>query len=143
VDNVSKLTWQQYVTTFPQQGAQFTQPIAASYCASVGMRLPTQNEALTVAANNYASCAFPNPWTTWTLTPVPGEDGRAYFVSSAGVSSSQIIVNSPGWALCVSGASVTPQALTRLLPAKRTAQGTSRAMQAPLSSLPTTQSSIR
>jgi hypothetical protein len=67
------------------------------------MRLPTQSEALSIAGNNYASCAFPNPWTTWTSTAVPNEAGRAYFVSSAGVSSSQIIVNAPGWALCVSG----------------------------------------
>ena len=105
-DNLSTLVWQQYVTTFPQQGAQFTQPIDASYCASVGMRLPTQAEALTISASNYASCAFPNPWTTWTSTPVPGQDGRAYFVSSSGVSSSQIIDNAPGWALCVSGTAV-------------------------------------
>ncbi|WP_176065814.1 discoidin domain-containing protein [Anaeromyxobacter diazotrophicus] len=103
VDNVTRLTWQQYVTTFPQQGAQFTQPIAEQYCASLGMRLPSQAEALAIAGSNYASCAFPFPWTTWTTTPVPGEDGRAYFVSSAGVSSSQIAVNAPGWALCVSG----------------------------------------
>jgi beta-galactosidase len=103
LDNLTKLTWQQYVTTFPQQGAQFTQPIAASYCASVGMRLPTQSEALSIAGSNYASCAFPNPWTTWTSTGVPSDAARAYFVSSAAVSSSQIIVNSPGWALCVRG----------------------------------------
>ena len=113
VDNMTKLTWQQYATTFAQQGAQFTQPVAASYCTSIGMRLPTQAEALSVAAGNYASCAFPNPWTTWTSTPVPNESGRAYFVSSAGVSSSQIIVNSPGWALCVSGTAATPLQASR------------------------------
>ena len=116
VDNVTKLTWQQYVTTFPTQGAQFTQPIAAQYCQSVGMRLPTQAEAQTIAANNYAACAFPNPWTTWTSTGVPGDSTRAWFVSSAGVSSSQIIDNSPGWSLCVSGTQqASPQALQKLL----------------------------
>jgi len=36
----------------------------------------------------------------------PRVDGRAYFVSSSGVSSSQIIDNAPGWALCVSGTAV-------------------------------------
>ena len=117
VDNVTKLTWQQYVTTFPTQGAQFTQPIAAQYCTSVGMRLPTQAEAQTIASNNYASCGFPNPWTTWTSTGVAGDSTRAYFVSSAGVSSSQIVDNSPGWALCVSGTQqASPQALQKLLP---------------------------
>ena len=116
VDNVTKLTWQQYVTTFPTQGAQFTRPIAAQYCTSVGMRLPTQSEALTIANNNYASCAFPNPWTTWTSTDVPNDPTRAWFVSSAGVSSSQIIDNSPGFALCVSGTQqASPQALQKLL----------------------------
>jgi hypothetical protein len=116
VDNVTKLTWQQYVTTFPTQGAQFTRPIAAQYCTSVGMRLPTQTEALTIANNNYASCAFPNPWTTWTSTDVPNDPTRAWFVSSAGVSSSQIIDNSPGFALCVSGTQqASPQALQKLL----------------------------
>jgi len=126
VDNLTKLTWQQYVTTFTQQGAQFTQPIAASYCASLGMRLPTQAEALTVAGSNYASCAFPNPWTTWTSTAVTGESGRAYFVSSAGVSSSQIVDNSPGWALCVSGTQQASPSLVRQLIA-RTAKSSSSA----------------
>jgi hypothetical protein len=124
VDNVSGLTWQQYVTTFPQQGAQFTQPIAASYCQSVGMRLPTQNEALTIAANNYATCGFPNPWTTWTSTPVAGQDGRAYFVSSTGVSSSQIVDNSPGWALCVGGPPMSAATLNKLLPRKSSTTST-------------------
>jgi hypothetical protein len=96
VDKLTKLTWQQYVTTFPTQGAQFTQPIAAQYCTSVCMRLPTQAEALTIAKDNDASCAFPNPRTTWTSTGVPGDASRAWFVSSAGTSSSQIVDNSPG-----------------------------------------------
>ena len=111
-DNLSNLTWQQYVTTFTAEGAQFTQPIAAQYCSSVGMRLPSQNEAQTVAGTNYSSCAFPDPWTTWTTTAVPGQAGRAYFVSSDGTSSSQIIDNSPGWALCVSGQSLAAPAIT-------------------------------
>ncbi|MCK9689028.1 discoidin domain-containing protein [Scleromatobacter humisilvae] len=116
IDNVTKLTWQQYVTTFPTQGAQFTQPVAAQYCTSVGMRLPTQTEALTIANSNYAQCAFPNPWTTWTSTGVAGDATRAYFVSSAGVSSSQIIDNSPGWSLCVSGTQqASPQTVQQLL----------------------------
>jgi hypothetical protein len=112
VDTSTKLTWQQYVTTFPQQGAQFTQTIAAQYCTSQGMRLPSVAEAQTIATSNYAACAFPNPWTTWTSTGVPGDATRAYFMSSAGVQSSQIVDNSPGWALCVSGTQqASPQSL--------------------------------
>jgi hypothetical protein len=112
LDNITKLTWQQYVTTFPQQGAQFTQTVAAQYCTSQGMRLPTVAEAQTIATNNYAACAFPSPWTTWTTTGVAGDATRAYFMSSAGVQSSQIIDNSPGWALCVSGTQqASPQSL--------------------------------
>jgi hypothetical protein len=128
VDNVTKLTWQQYVTTFPTQGAQFTQPIAAQYCTSVGMRLPTQTEALTIANSNYAQCAFPNPWTTWTSTGVAGDATRAYFVSSAGVSSSQIIDNSPGWSLCVSGTQqASPQTVEQLLKRVETSTAVQRA----------------
>ncbi|MFC0403373.1 discoidin domain-containing protein [Paraburkholderia rhizosphaerae] len=102
-DNVSGLTWQQLATTFPGQGAQFTQVIAKQYCASVNMRVPTQNEALTVAGANFSSCAFPGPWTTWTTTADPGQADRAFTVSSVGESVSQIIDNTPVAALCVSG----------------------------------------
>ncbi|ASG25222.1 immunoglobulin I-set domain protein [Nitrospirillum viridazoti] len=120
VDNVSGLTWQQYVTTFTQAGAQFTRPVAEQYCASVGMRVPTQDEALTIAGNNYSACAFPNPWTTWTETDVAGETDRSYFVSSAGQSSSQITDNSPGWALCVVGKPLAAPTITAQ-PANQTA----------------------
>lgn len=111
-DNVSHLQWQQYVTTFAAQGAQFTQPVAAQYCASVGMRLPTQAEALTIAGANYAQCAMPTPFGTWTTTPVPNDSTNAYFVFSTGASVSAIIDNTPGWALCVSGAATPPPVIT-------------------------------
>lgn len=104
-DNASKLVWQQYYTTFPQQGAQFTQTVAQSYCSAVGMRLATQAEAMTIARANYNSCAFPSPWSTWTSTPVPDNAGDAYFVSSSGQTWAGITDNTPGWAVCVSGAS--------------------------------------
>ncbi|CAD6547052.1 Beta-galactosidase [Paraburkholderia sabiae] len=102
-DNVSGLVWQQYYTTFPNQGAQFTQSVAKQYCAAIGMRLPTQNEALTVARANFASCAFPGSWGTWTTTGVPGVPTQAYLVFSSGESAGGIIDNTPGWSLCVSG----------------------------------------
>ncbi|CAE6971249.1 Beta-galactosidase [Paraburkholderia nemoris] len=111
-DNVSGLVWQQNYTTFPQQGAQFTQTIAQQYCQSVGMRLPTQAEALTVARANYASCAFPSSWGTWTTTSVPSNSTDAYLVFSSGQSVPGITDNTPGWSLCVSGASVAAPAVT-------------------------------
>lgn len=102
-DNVSGLVWQQYYTTFPNQGAQFTQTVAKQYCAAVGMRLPTQNEALTVARANFATCAFPAPWGTWTSTGVQDAPTQAYLVFSSGQSTPGIIDNTPGWSLCVQG----------------------------------------
>ncbi|TKC86305.1 glycoside hydrolase family 2 [Trinickia terrae] len=111
-DNLSGLTWQQYDTTFPAQGAQWTQTVAAQYCASVGMRLPTQSEALTIARSNFASCAFPAPWSTWTTTVVPTDSTRAYLVFSSGNSVPAIIDNTPGWSLCVSGPSAAAPVIT-------------------------------
>jgi beta-galactosidase len=111
-DNLSGLTWQQFDTTFPAQGAQWTQTVAAQYCASVGMRLPTQNEALTIARSNYAACAFPAPWSTWTTTGVPNDPTNAYLVFSSGNSVSAIIDNTPGWSLCVSGPSAAAPVIT-------------------------------
>ncbi len=102
-DNVSGLTWQQTYTTFAADGAQFTQQIADQYCKSIGMRIPTLNEAMTIARANYASCAFPSPWRTWTTTPVPNIDNNAWFVESSGKSWAGIINNTPGWVMCVSG----------------------------------------
>ncbi|MFC0401984.1 discoidin domain-containing protein [Paraburkholderia rhizosphaerae] len=102
-DNVSGLTWQQFDTTFQTKGAQFVQSIADQYCKSLGMRLPTLNEALTIARANYASCAFPAGWDTWTTTDVPSVEGNAYIVNQAGKLSFAIKNNNPGWALCVSG----------------------------------------
>jgi hypothetical protein len=67
-DNVSGLTWQNTYTTFAADGAQFTQEVANKYCQSIGMRVPTLNEALTVARANYSSCAFPSPWRTSPTT---------------------------------------------------------------------------
>ena len=91
-DNVSGLTWQRAETTSTgadAQGAQYTQPIAQTYCSSQGMRLPTQSEALSISGVNMASCAFPFPWSTWTSTLDPNDSNRA----SMGLS---LEPNSPG-----------------------------------------------
>jgi hypothetical protein len=46
-----------------------TQPEADKYCHDKGMRLPTHQEAVAIAAPNREKCAFPCYWETWTSTP--------------------------------------------------------------------------
>ncbi|KDR40934.1 beta-1,3-glucanase family protein [Caballeronia glathei] len=111
-DNVSGLTWQNTYTTFAADGAQFTQEVANKYCQSIGMRVPTLNEALTVARANYSSCAFPSPWRTWTTTPVPNLANNAWLVDSSGKSWPGIINNTPAWVMCVSGPTVPVPVIT-------------------------------
>jgi beta-galactosidase len=112
-DNVSGLTWQRSENTFTNnQGAQYTQQVAQQYCASQGMRLPTQAEALGISGVNNASCAFPLPWSTWTSTTNPANASQAAFVTFAGQSSWQVANNFPGGAVCDSGTTVLPPANT-------------------------------
>src|SRR5262249_45824822 len=111
-DNQSGLTWQRAETTFTDPGAQFTQPIAQSTCASQSMRLPTQAEALGIAGDNAAACAFPLPWSTWTSTADPTDAARAFFVSYTGQSTSQVANNYPGGVVCTSGSTVAAPAIT-------------------------------
>jgi hypothetical protein len=113
-DNVSGLTWQRAETTFSDQGAQFTQPIAQQTCASASMRLPTQAEALGIAGDSNAACAFPLPWITWTSTADPTDATRAFVVGSTGQSTAQVANNFPGGVVCTSGSgtTVTPPTIT-------------------------------
>jgi len=117
-DNVSGLTWQRAETTYEDQGAQFTQDIASAYCASQGMRLPTQAEALGISGVNFASCAFPLPWSTWTATPDPNDSARAAYVTYSGQSSWQVANNFPGCVVCASGSAAVsaPTITTHPLP---------------------------
>jgi beta-galactosidase len=110
-DNVSGLTWQRAETTYADQGAQYTQAIAQSYCAAQNMRLPTQAEALAVGGASFATCAFPLPWVTWTSTVNPTDATRAALVSYTGQSTWQVANNYPGGVVCTSGASPTCTAL--------------------------------
>lgn len=113
VDNLSGLTWSRAQYTLTQQGAQFTQPLAAQYCTQQGMRLPTVNEALAISSANAASCAFPNGWSTWTSTPDPQISGQAFWVSSAsGTATSAVANNFPGWALCTQGTTAVAPVIT-------------------------------
>ncbi|MEI9982057.1 MAG: beta-1,3-glucanase family protein [Aliidongia sp.] len=111
LDNASHLTWQRQQYTLTQAGAQFTQPLAASYCSGIQSRLPTQSEALAISGASAAQCAFPQGWNTWTSTPYPPNSSFAYTVSSSGTSNFAVADNFPGWALCTagSGLAVTSQ----------------------------------
>jgi hypothetical protein len=118
-DNQSGLTWQRAQTTFSDPGAQYTQPIAQSFCTSQSMRLPTQAEALAISGASSAACAFPLPWSTWTSTADPTDAARAAFVTSSGQSTFQVATNYPGAVVCTSGSTVGGPAITTQ-PASRT-----------------------
>jgi hypothetical protein len=112
-DNQTGLTWQRAETTYTDGGAQYTQPIAQSYCTSQNMRLPSQSEALGVAGTaNFASCAWPAPWITWTSTINSANTAQAALVTSAGQSSWQVATNYPGGVVCTSSTVVTTPTAT-------------------------------
>jgi hypothetical protein len=96
-DNVTELVWMQN-SVGGQQTSQQTQTLAAAYCTGRGMRLPTKDEALALAAA-YAPCAF-GQWGTWTSTDV-GTTGDAWVVDYLGDASPQLADNFPSAVLCV------------------------------------------
>lgn len=112
LDNISQLTWRRSENTYANGGAQYTQPIAQTYCASQNMRLPIQAEALAISGAASVSCAFPQPWNTWTSTADPLNINDAAFVSSTGQSTFQVANNYPGGVLCNSGTTVPPPTIT-------------------------------
>ncbi|AXC12578.1 Beta-galactosidase [Acidisarcina polymorpha] len=112
LDNASHLTWQRAETTYASGGAQYTQPIAQTYCSSQGLRLPTQPEALAISGASSPSCAFPQAWNTWTSTIDPSNSNDAGFVTSSGLATWQVANNYPGAVLCNSGTTVPPPAIT-------------------------------
>jgi hypothetical protein len=57
----------------------YTQPDSETYCQSLGMRLPTKDEALAITP---ANACWPEGWATWTST-VSGP-GRWWRVRSDG-----------------------------------------------------------
>jgi len=114
LDNVSKLTWQRAETTYASGGAQYTQPIAQTYCTglSPAMRLPTLAEALAISGPAAVSCAFPAAWNTWTSTVDPSNSNDVGFVTSTGLSTWQVANNYPGAVVCNSGTTVPPPTIT-------------------------------
>jgi hypothetical protein len=112
-DTGSTLVWNRKQYTLTEAGAQFTQQAAQAWCEAQGKRLPTRDEALSIAGNNSAACAFPAKWTTWTSTLLPTDSRQAYLITSAGEDQQGLIDNAPGWVLCVAGtAQVTPPTVT-------------------------------
>ena len=88
-DTKTKLTWQQAASS-----STYTQPAAASYCATLGLngatwRLPTMKELLTIVDLSVSppgptidSAAFPGtpPDYFWSSTPYAGTVGSAWSV---------------------------------------------------------------
>ncbi|WP_341679255.1 discoidin domain-containing protein [Niveibacterium sp. SC-1] len=107
-DNATKLSWKRKVYTLTDQGAQFTQPLADQYCQSIGMRLPTKDEALAISGDNFAACAFPSAWNTWSSNYLETDHQYAYWVSWQGKANLGVATNFPGWALCVKGTTTGP-----------------------------------
>jgi hypothetical protein len=97
-DNVTELVWMSN-SVGGQQSSQQTQTLAATYCTGRGMRLPTEAEALALAAA-YAPCAF-GQWGTWTSTAVTGATGDAWVVDYLGDATPQLADNFPSAVLCV------------------------------------------
>ncbi len=103
LDNTTGLVWMTD-SVGGEQTQEQTQTLAGSYCAGIGMRLPTQTEAQGIAAANYASCAF-GQWSTWTSTATPGTPGDAQTVDFLGDVYAQLADNFPNAVLCVKGGS--------------------------------------
>jgi hypothetical protein len=99
-DNTTGLVWMS-TSVGGEQSQEQTQMLAASYCASLGLRLPTESEALGIAAANYASCAF-SQWSTWTST-ASSQQGDAWTVDFLGDTYQQLADNFPNAVLCVRG----------------------------------------
>jgi hypothetical protein len=76
------------------------------------MRLPTIDEALAIAGQNYSTAAFPGAWTTWTEGQDPSDATYAYQVTSLGDVRRVVAENNPGHVLCVKGSKVVAPTIT-------------------------------
>jgi hypothetical protein len=94
-DNVTGLVWM--ADSVGGGEPPQTQADAASYCMGRGMRLPTKDEAVALAAA-YAPCAF-GQWSTWTSTA--STSGDTWVIDYAGDASPQLADNFPSAVLCV------------------------------------------
>jgi hypothetical protein len=99
-DNLSGLTWTRTIETDTTPGSQFTGVNAVTYCTSLGMRIPTEPEALGISGSNNATCAFPGAWSTWTSTVDPNDATETAIVNFDGTTSWNVTNNYPGATLC-------------------------------------------
>jgi uncharacterized repeat protein (TIGR01451 family) len=111
-DNLSGLQWDRIQRGFADQGAQFTQLVAAQRCSDAGMRLPSVDEALAISGQNYSSSAFPGAWQTWTAGTDADNPQFATLVNSDGTITHQVFNNFPGHAVCVKGTQVVAPVIT-------------------------------
>lgn len=111
-DTLSGLQWDRIQRGFSDQGAQFTQSVAISTCATASMRLPTVAEALAIAGQNYSTAAFPGAWTTWTEGKDPNDSTFAFQVNSTGDVHREVAENNPGHVLCVKGTKAVAPVIT-------------------------------
>ncbi len=112
LDNLSGLTWMRAEYTLTAAGSQLTQSLAAAYCQSNNMRLPTEDEALAISGTSASTCAFPAPWHTWSSTDYATDATYAWTVDSTGNAVIGIKNNLPGWALCTAGATAVAPVIT-------------------------------
>jgi hypothetical protein len=98
-DTTTGLTWARF-SYYPGYPPGQTQAQAAAYCAGRGGRLPTRDEALAIAGNNFCQAAWPTGWYTWTSTSAGA--GLAWGVYYDGVTDqSNVHGNDYYYALCV------------------------------------------
>jgi hypothetical protein len=121
VDNLLGLTWTSTVKTNPAVGSQFTGVDAAAYCSSIGMRLPTQAEALDISGINNSSKAFPGAWNTWTSTVDPTNASQTAIVGFDGSVEEKVTNNWPGETFCTIGTSSAQAAALLTQPLAATA----------------------
>lgn len=111
-DNLNGLVWDQFQRGFADQGAQFTQLEAIKACSAVNARLPSTDEALSIAGTNNSTLAFPGSWRTWTAGTDPNNPTFATIVGSDGSKSTQVFDNFPGNVVCVRGNEVKAPTIT-------------------------------
>ncbi len=121
VDNLLGLTWTDTIRTDTTPGSQFTGVDAAAYCSSIGMRLPTQAEALDISGINNSSRAISGAWNTWTSTVDPNNASQTAIVGFDGSVQEKVTNNWPGETLCTKGTSSAQAAVLVTQPQSTTA----------------------
>lgn len=121
VDNLLGLTWTSTIRTDTTPGSQFTGVDAAAYCSSIGMRLPTEAEALDISGINNSSKAIPGAWNTWTSTVDPNDGSQTAIVGFDGSVQEKVTNNWPGETLCTLGTSLAQAAILVTPPQSATA----------------------